>query len=108
MKKTAKDAAVDEMVNKHPQTKTKRQPPKGPGGTPKPDQKPMESRRRKSKQPEVNEGDKQKQFALQQAYAGMRTMGHAPLVALAMMNAISNGFDLAAIEDAAKAHGDLK
>jgi len=84
--------------SKNPRRKA---PPKGPGGTPKPD------RKKKTKEPEMNQGDLQRQFALRQCYVGMRQMGHAPLVASAMMNAISNGFDLADIEDAMKSNGDI-
>lgn len=84
-------------------------PPKGPGGTPADARKPKESRRRVQKaEPKQTPGDAQRQFAMRQAYAGMRTMGHAPLVASAMMNEISNGFDLHEIEDAMTAYGDLK
>jgi hypothetical protein len=82
---------------------TKKMPPKGPGGTPKPDRK-----KKETAAPAMSPGDAQRQFALRQCYAGMRTMGHAPLVALAMMNEISNGYELSDIEDAVKAYGDLK
>jgi hypothetical protein len=52
-------------------------------------------------------GDANHQYALNQCYAGLRTMGTTPMVAASLMNEISNGFSLGDIHDAAIAYGDV-
>lgn len=49
----------------------------------------------------------QRSWALAQCYAGMRAMGHAPLVASAMLKEIADGFSVAEIDDAVKQYGDV-
>lgn len=52
-------------------------------------------------------GDVSKKYAINESYRGLRELGHAPMVVAAMINELSAGFNLADIQDAAVAYGDI-
>lgn len=86
----------------------KKQPPKGPGGTPADARKPNDEKKMKSK---VNGSapvsvDSQRQYVVTTVFALLRNAGHQSLVAGAMLCAI--GATVEETHSAAKAFGDME
>jgi hypothetical protein len=63
---------------------TKSTPSKGPGGTPKPD------RKKKGQPVPISAEETHLEYAIAQAYEGLRQLGHSPMMTSMMVSALLN------------------